>query len=513
MYRKQIGKIKILLIGCCILKTVLHLIADHHSGFQGDELLHIEAGHHLAWGYMEFPPMIGWLARLQNIFHSDAVYIQHILPHISAIIIIIYLTKIVVRFGGSEPAVLLVLLGFLIAPGFYRSEQLFQPVVFSQLFWVLAFYQLTSFISTLERKHLWYLTLFCVLGFLTKYDAVFFLFGLAALLLFDRTRRALIDHKAWVNIAVFLLCITPNLLWQYDHHFPALQMFGRLKETQLDALTRWDILKDIFISINPLTTLLLGVPAIVYFFKSKNRILYPVGLSIGLSFLLLLIKNGKAYYFYPLLITLLPFGGLFWEHYVFPYKKWAIYPLVILLVTGMVLIPFGMPVYSFDRYLERIYPYEKKEITGGKYAVRFDEYYSREKWRMTLSAIKAVYDSLPENDRKEALIWGKHYSQAGIVKLERKKYNLPDVFSFHGSFYTWAPDAGKMPATVIAFRESRPEGKDFFEPYFDHVIPVRTIYNPYARENDELYQTIFICKDPLQDFPHLKNEFTHRIFE
>tara|TARA_R110002049_G_scaffold308602_3_gene513094 strand:- start:743 stop:1003 length:261 start_codon:yes stop_codon:yes gene_type:complete len=51
-----------------------------------------------------------------------------------------------------------VLLAIVIAPGFGRSQQLFQPVVFSQLFWVLGFYQLVRFVKYLNKKSLWYLT-------------------------------------------------------------------------------------------------------------------------------------------------------------------------------------------------------------------------------------------------------------------------------------------------------------------------------------------------------------------
>lgn len=76
---------------------MLHLIADSHSGFQGDELLHIETGKHLAFGYMEFPPMIGLLAFIQNIFGSTSIYIHHILAHFASILIIIYVAKITIE--------------------------------------------------------------------------------------------------------------------------------------------------------------------------------------------------------------------------------------------------------------------------------------------------------------------------------------------------------------------------------------------------------------------------------
>lgn len=57
-----------ILIGIfCSLKLCFLLVSNVYSCFQGDELLHIESGNHLAWGYMEYPPMIGFLTFLQNI--------------------------------------------------------------------------------------------------------------------------------------------------------------------------------------------------------------------------------------------------------------------------------------------------------------------------------------------------------------------------------------------------------------------------------------------------------------
>ena len=137
----------------CLIKLTLHLIADSHSGFQGDELLHIETGNHLAFGYMEFPPLIGILAFIQNLFNSNSVFIHHLFAHISSIIILIYVAKTTVALGGKSKALFLTLSCIIIAPAFGRSQQLFQPVVFGQLLWVLAFYQLVCYTKYFDKKH------------------------------------------------------------------------------------------------------------------------------------------------------------------------------------------------------------------------------------------------------------------------------------------------------------------------------------------------------------------------
>jgi hypothetical protein len=456
----------------CLIKLTLHLIADSNSGFQGDELLHIETGKHLAFGYMEFPPLIGLFAFIQNLFGSNSVYVHHIFSHLASLLILIYVAKTTIELGGKNKAIILVLLAIIIAPSFGRSQQLFQPVVFSQLFWVLGFYQLTRFVKYLDKKSLWYLTLFAVLGISVKYDAAFYIFGLSSLFFFKSTRQALIRHRFWLNIVIAIALIIPNLIWQYSNDYPVLQMFSRLYERHLDQLSRFEVLANLFIGINPITTLLLIIPAFIYAFKRETNSA-PLIISIFLSAAFLSLSNGKSYYFYPIILTILPFGALFWEQIVFYKKKWLMYPIAFLLSMGMILIPFGMPVYTFSDYLKYVYEFEKKDIEGGKYGVKYDEYYTKEKWTETMQLLKIVYGSLPDNEKENTMIWGKHYGQAGAVNLIGKDYNLPKAFSYHGSFYTWTP-TGEMPNTIISL--SYRVG-DFFLPYFDEVTLVKEIYN------------------------------------
>ena len=502
---------KLVIFAFCIVKLALHIIADSNSGFQGDELLHIQTGNHLAFGFMEFPPIIGVLSFVQNLFQSESIFVHHLFPHIAQILILFFVSKIIIELGGETKAIFLVLLCIIIAPAFGRSQQLFQPVVFSQLLWIINFYLLTKYVKHLDKKYLWFLTLTTALAFLTKYDAVFFIFGVASLLLFESTRKSLIKHKFWWNALAFILLISPTMVWQVVNDFPVLKMFARLYEMHLDELSPMKVFSGLIVSLNPLT-LLISVPAVICMFHRSMKNYRPLSVAIFLSILLLAFSQGKGYYFYPIILTILPFGGVFWEKVLLVKRKWIIYPISSILFLGVFLIPFGMPVFPLQNYIKYDYPYEKKEVAGGQYAIRFEERYSQEKWRMTLGELKNVLDSLPEFEKENTLIWGKHYSQAGAVNLLGERYNLPQAFSMHGSFYNWTPNEN-MPNCVIAIRYSSDQGKDFFEPFFQEVTPVKSVYNPYGDEKGKLWQTIFICKNPKQTFGELKTLFKDRVFE
>ena len=501
---------RLIIVFFCIVQLILHLIADSNSGFQSDELLHVQTGNHPAFGYMEFPPMIGWLAFIQNQFHSTSIFVHHIFTHLATVLIIILVGLITIELGGKNKALIIVLLCITVSPAFGRTQQLFQPVVFSQLSWVLCFYQLLRFVKTLNQKYLWYLALSLALGFLSKYDILFFIAGLAGLLIFERTRNELFTKHLWKYILVFILIISPNIYWQYTHQFPVFNMFSRLYQTQLNELSAGNVLKELIITLNPITAIF-WIAGFLFMFNKKDKAFYrPIAFTILISLLVFALSKSKAYYFYSAFITLLIFGSIWFEQLTSIKRKWMMYPAIALLVlSGIFMMPFGLAIMPGNAFIK--YAHIKK--TDGHYEMKVDcqEYFSKQKWSNTLAALKQVYDSLPASEKTGCLIWGKHYSQAGAVELWRADYDLPKAFSYHGSFYLWAP-SGPMPATVIAFTNDEAQ-IDFFQSYFDIVIPVKRVFNPYAMFDKDLYQTIYICKNPKQNFDELKQIFKTRVFE
>lgn len=499
----------LIIIFFCLFQFIIHLIADYNSGFQGDELLHIEAGKHLAFGYLEFPPLIGWLAFIQNLFGSTSVFVHHFFSHLASVLIFIIVGLTTIELGGKAKAVFFVLLSMSVSPALARIYQLFQPVIFSNLFWMLSFYQLVRFIKTLDGKYLLYLSIILAFGFLTKYDIIFFGIGLLSLLLFKRTRNSILQKSTIARVLIFFTLISPNIIWQIQNNFPIWQHISELYISQLDNLTAINVLLEILIHLNPFTSIF-WLSGLIFMFSNKNKELFrPVSIAILFSIACLTISKGKSYYFFPAIITLMIFGSIWIESKIEVKRKWLIYPITIILAfTGFAMIPHGISVYPFEDFLQssRFKPNENNE-----YDIPFEEYYSYKMWTEVLSLTKSTYDNLPNSEQKDCLIWGKHYKQAGAVNLFRDQYQLPKAFFYHGSFYLWAP-TGKMPATIIAIG-NKGVGMAFWETYFDNVTEVKRYYNNYADEDEDKWQAIYVCREPKQDFAKLKKIFEFRIFE
>src|SRR5690606_38210242 len=106
---------------------------------------------------------------------------------------------------------------------------------------------------------------------------------------------------------------------------------------------------------------------------------------------------------------------------------------------------------------------------------------------------------------------GETLFSGGCCGVDAKNYGLPNAFSYHGSFYSWAP-LGKMPETIIAICYND-TSDEFFYPFFEEVVPIRKLYSPYASSEGWVEQTIYLCKHPKQDFDQMKVLFKALIFE
>ena len=347
-------------------------------------------------------------------------------------------------------------------------------------------------------------------GFLGKVRCFFFTLPLVSLLFFKRTRTFVIRNRSWQFVLLFLVLIAPNIIWQYINDFPVLKMMDRLYETQLDYVSFWDVCKNLFLAVNPINILVI-VCGLVLMVQKQNRKFLPLVLAIFLSIILLALSNGKFYYYFPIILTIFPFGAVGIEKMLFAIRKWFFYPFVSLqLIMGILLVPFALPVDNLESYLDTIYPYENNDLVqGAEYSIPYEERYSHHIWPDVMKKLENVIGNLSDSKQKELLIWGKHYRQAGAVNLFGKDFDLPKAFSLHGSFYSWLPE-GKIPDTVIALSYA---DADFFENYFEDVVLAETIHNSYADEEEKLWQKIFICNNPKQDFGQLKHLFKDRIFE
>ncbi|WP_310789246.1 glycosyltransferase family 39 protein [Alistipes sp.] len=466
---------------------VLQLTALSNSGFFSDEFLHIEAGRHPAWGYSDFPPMIAAFAWIQNLFNTDSVFINHLFNLAASAMAVLFCGLTTIKLGGKWLAVLATLLCILLSPGIAGTRFLFLPTAFDQLFWIICIYCSASYCQSQNARYLIWFCIFGALGFLTKYSIVFLFAGMLTSSLIFR-RDIFLKKSLWIGLLIFLVLITPNLCWQIKNQFPAITHFSQLYDSQLNRLSMGGELKKLFLFSNPFTMIfwLPGLFAIPFISKFKRYKL--ISFALCCSFVFLFCAKGKWYYFFPVVIGAIPLGTVFFER-LLQKRKWIIYAyLTVLGLTGVYLLPQGIPIIKLQRFIEL---YHKKPNKDGKIPLAFDNYYSTEIWTRILNVVNKTYIELSSEEQEKCFILGRHYSMAGAMNLLGKKYGLPQAFSLHSSF-EWMPEFDKG-AVIIAIGESNWLEQHWGE-YFKYVEEIGIVENKYASKESEYNYRIFLCK-------------------
>jgi len=215
------------------IKVGLNLLAIAHFGFHRDEFLHLVLADHLDWGYKEVPPFIALLAKITSLVFGNSVFAARIFPTISSGLIVWFTGQITVELGGKKFAVALACLALIFSPGFAASGYLFQPVVFDQLWWVMAVWLLTKYSNTSSVKYLYWLGVVVGLGMLTKYSMAFFTFALIFGIALSKQRKMLLNRHIIGAAIIAIIIFLPNVIWQFNHHLPVITHMRTAAETTI----------------------------------------------------------------------------------------------------------------------------------------------------------------------------------------------------------------------------------------------------------------------------------------
>jgi MFS family permease len=477
------------LIGLAILiKIALHLISDSVSGFLGDEFLHIDTGNHLAFGYSDYPPMIGGIAWLQNLFQSESTIVNRLFVHLAGIAIMLITAYVIIQLGGKRKAIVLAMLAFLISPLIAVSHTLFLPMGFNQFFHVISVLFLFLYYRDNKDKYLYFLAISLGLGALTKYTIGVFIASIfISVLIFDR--KIFKKRSFWIAAVIFIVVISPNLLWQINNDFPAIEHFMALSKLDLSHTSFSEMLMLLFTYINPFTFFICAAGVIVLLFASSLKKFKIIGISIFLTVTIILAIGGKFYYIMPAMIAGIPFGSVIMEKWLNNKKLLFASLSVIMVVSGVFIVPLGMPFFSPDRFVKL---YNIKPAEDGRIPIYLDHFHTKKLWSDVVEGVNEVYKNLPEQEQQNCLIWGRHYSYAALINLYKKDYELPEAISLMGCYHNWLPDFGKDKLFIAAGEYNL--GERFWHRYFDSVEEKKSYRDMYSKDFQNSGIRIFICK-------------------
>ncbi len=469
-----------------IIKIGVHFLTNTNYGLHRDEFLYFDQGKHLAFGYYEVPPLTPFIGRLADIFGGNLFAIR-LFPAIAGAIIVILSCKLVKNLGGGVWAIILTGLALVLTPSLLESNTLFQPVSFNQLFWFLIGYSVIQIISK-NKNHDYYI-LGILIGFslLTKYSVTFYLIALLAGVLLTKERYLLNNKHFLVSVLLGLLIFLPNILWQINHNYPLITHMRELNETQLVHVNRGHFLSSQLIAHKGFTIIwLFGLIGVFTIEKLKKY--RSIGFAFLLTLLLIGFLQGKSYYTLGAFLILFPLGGVAIEYYLSSSRS-KVLILACMFVFTIPFYPFSIPILkvnSLKKYSQYI-----SEHYGINYMLRWEDgnYYNLPQdiadmhgWEELAQKVAKVYHAIPKEQKDKCMIYGGSYSHAGSLNFYSTKYNLPEVYSLNGSYFSWAKEDIEFNNQIMV--DDRKHGSS---DWFIEMTLVDSIQNPNAREKGYIY--------------------------
>jgi 4-amino-4-deoxy-L-arabinose transferase-like glycosyltransferase len=201
-------------------------------GYFRDEMYFLVCGRHLAWGYVDQPPMVALQARLAKTLFGTSptgVRIFSFAAHSLTVVLTGLLTR---QFGGRRPAQALAMACVIVAPVFLGTGNFLTMNSFEPCFWMGSMLVLLRLADGSAHPRAWLLFgLIAGLGIENKHSTVFFLIAVLLGLLLTPQRRILASWYCVAGVAVLTLVALPNFLWQWVHHFPTYEFLHNIAES------------------------------------------------------------------------------------------------------------------------------------------------------------------------------------------------------------------------------------------------------------------------------------------
>src|SRR5437763_8465657 len=219
-----------------LAKVLFHLCTAGRYGIFRDELYYLACSEHLGAGYVDQPPLIGFIAWIARHVFGESLIGLRFLPALAGAVTVWLTGKLARDLGGGAFAQALAALATFAAPVFLLMHHWLTMNAFEPLIWIACAWCIVRAIDRDEPRYwLWFGVLIGV-GMENKYSTAFFAFAVFGALLLTPQRRFLMSRWIWIGALCSLLIFLPNLIWLVRHDFPFLELMHNIRSTHRDVV-------------------------------------------------------------------------------------------------------------------------------------------------------------------------------------------------------------------------------------------------------------------------------------
>ncbi|MGH9086073.1 MAG: glycosyltransferase family 39 protein [Acidimicrobiales bacterium] len=456
-------------IGIAAGAAALLLAVAPRYGWHRDELYFLEAGRHLAWGYVDQPPFTPFVARLAREVAPGNLVMLRALPAVATAMTIVLGALLVRELGGRRRvqvagAAALAGGGFVLGVGHLLSTAVFDLTASMAVLWLVA-----RVLRTRDPR--WWLAVGGVVGLsmLNKNLVVLLVLALAIGLVADRRWDVLLSPWTVAGAALALAIASPNLLWQADHGWPQADMAEVLSE-RIGGENRATLVPLQLLFLGPLLVPLLWWGARWLARMDAGRPFRALLWAWPAVLLITFASGGRPYYALPLTLAV----GLAGVVEVAQRRDPAW--LARLVVPNLLVsLPLALPLLPLSTTKVSATVNEAVAETVG--------------WPELVAQVAGVVADLPAEERERVVLLTGSYGEAGAIDRFGPALGLPPAHSGHNGYgyFRQPTDDG---ATVVGVRLRT----TYLSRHFEECDEVATVDNGFDVENEVQGVPIVVCR-------------------
>ena len=408
--------------GAAVGVVALHLATNGTLGFHTDELYYLDCGRHPAFGYVDFPPVVPLLARLETGLLGVSPWTLRLLPSLLGGFLVVLSGAYVRRLGGSLRLQGIALLAAIAAPYLLGSNWVFQTVTFDQVTWMVSMYWFLCLVLDRRVQYWIYLGISLGIGLEVKYTIVGLIAGIVlAVLLTPALRMELRTKYPWIAAAIALLIWAPNLAWQVAEGFPTLTYIANHRGSNGGPVVYLIELGVFFFFLIPL-----WLAGMISLFRSG--VLRPIGIACAVPLVLFLFV-GKSYYAAGTIPVAMAAGLLAISRIERRGLRVSLELAVVVtsVVEFVVFFLLVVPITPPDRI----------------HATRLDTvnevFADSVGWDDIANQVTTIYGNLPASERANTVVISAYYGVPGALEVYGNPKTVPVAISPHLSDWYWLP--------------------------------------------------------------------------
>jgi hypothetical protein len=481
-----------------LANLLFHVYFNNRYGYFRDEFDYMSCGDHLAWGYVDQPPLIPFLIHICRAVLGDSLRSIRFIPALASSLLIVQTAAIARELGGRRYALLISAICSLIAPQYLSNGSLLGTNCLEPNLWMGCAYFAILAIRRNEPRNWFRFGLLAGLGLEEKYSIAVFGLGIVVGLLLTEQRRVFLNKWIWLGGLAAFLIVLPNLLWNIKYDWPFVQLMRAIRAEGRDVvLGPFPYFFQQTLLVNPLTAPIWLAGLFALLFSARLKPYRALGWCYLFCYTVFFILHGKNYYLAPVYPMLLAAGAFVAESAINgrenarARRQW-LKPAIalVLLSSGAHLAPVVVPILSPDGFLAytKYLPFKLPVMEHSHARAALPQWYSDQfGWKEIADETAVAWNRIPPEERRDCGIFAQDYGQAGAIDFFGRRDGLPPALSGHQTWFLWGPRGYSGNCMIVL-----DDRQEVLERLWEHVEYMGTSAdNPYALEKQI---DVFLCK-------------------